>query len=73
MKGVATTPRIWQVSPGTGGDLGFYPRASAQQNLCFFADIQGVPSTKNSRLPIGTVPGAGVKLCGLKAEATNYM
>ena len=29
-----------------GGDLGFYPRASAQQNLCFFADIQGVPSAK---------------------------
>ena len=29
-----------------GGDLGFYPRASAQQNLCFFADIQGVSSAK---------------------------
>ena len=29
-----------------GGDLGFYPRASAQQNLCFFADIHGVPSAK---------------------------
>ena len=25
-----------------GGDLGFYPRASARQNLLFFADLQGV-------------------------------
>lgn len=26
-----------------GGDLGFYPRASARDNLLFFADLQGVP------------------------------
>ena len=25
-----------------GGDLGFYPRASARQNLLLFADLQGV-------------------------------
>ena len=30
-------------------------------------------TTKNSRLPIRVVPGAGVRLCGLTAEATNYM
>lgn len=26
-----------------GGDLGFYPRASAHENLVFFADVLGVP------------------------------
>lgn len=26
-----------------GGDLGFYPRASARDNLTFFADLHGVP------------------------------
>ncbi len=26
-----------------GGELGFYPRANARDNLAFFADIQGVP------------------------------
>ncbi|MCI7306092.1 MAG: ABC transporter ATP-binding protein [Trueperella sp.] len=31
-----------------GGDLGFYPRASARENLCFFADIQGVPGRERN-------------------------
>ncbi|MDO4612631.1 MAG: ABC transporter ATP-binding protein [Actinomycetaceae bacterium] len=31
-----------------GGDLGFYGRASARDNLAFFADLQGVPSRDRS-------------------------
>lgn len=29
-----------------GGDLGFYPRASALDNLLFFADVAGVPGSR---------------------------
>lgn len=31
-----------------GGDLGFYGRASARDNLLFFADLQGVPARRRS-------------------------
>lgn len=32
-----------------GGDLGFYGRATARDNLRFFADVQGVPRTDRAR------------------------
>lgn len=32
-----------------GGELGFYPRATARQNLRFFADVAGVPLRSQNR------------------------
>lgn len=32
-----------------GGDLGFYPRASARDNLLFFADLQGLSHRERRR------------------------
>ena len=43
-----------------GGDLGFYPRASARQNLLFFADLQGVARGERASAVDGAVERVGL-------------
>ena len=43
-----------------GGDLGFYPRASARQNLLFFADLQGVARGERASAVDGALERVGL-------------
>lgn len=43
-----------------GGDLGFYPRASARQNLLFFADLQGVARGERASAVDGALEQVGL-------------
>jgi len=43
-----------------GGDLGFYPRASARQNLLFFADLQGVARGERASAVNGALERVGL-------------
>lgn len=43
-----------------GGDLGFYPRASARQNLLFFADLQGVAREERASAVDGALERVGL-------------
>lgn len=43
-----------------GGDLGFYPRASARQNLLFFADLQGVVRGERASAVDGALEQVGL-------------
>lgn len=43
-----------------GGDLGFYPRASGEDNLLYFADLQGVPSKHRKDRVVQTLARVGL-------------
>lgn len=52
-----------------GGDLGFYPRATAEQNLRFFADIAGL-APREIAAEVDRVLEI-VELCGQKKDRVN--